>query len=205
MPGFNIEGFKSAVTRNQGLMRTNKFLMTFTPPKLLMIPGAVLKDIEFLCEQISEPGINISTHEVRRYGIGHIEKHPTINNFQDITAIFYADNSALVHATIYKWMQSIVNFNLSKGIFTINKLSDYKAPFEVAYREDYVTDINIVVYKENGKPIKTIVLRDAFPTAIADVPLNWQDQNSIARYAVQFAYSDWFFDGTESEVLSDTP
>ena len=204
MAGFNIEGFKTAVKNNRGLMRTNKFLLTFPAPVRLLtsVPTDQLRNIEMFCEQVSEPGVNISTHEVRRYGTGYIEKHPILNSFQDVTAIFYADANSTVHTIFYRWLQLILNFDMSKGVFTVNNNSDEGAPFEVEYKYDYSTDLSIVMYREDGTIIKRTVLREAFPTSISELPLNWQDANSIARYAVQFAYTDWFVDGL-SNIRAD--
>jgi len=205
MAGFNIERFKTAVQDNRGLMRTNKFLMTFAAPSVLLngvVPLNTLRYVETFCEQISEPGVNISTHEVRRYGIGHTEKHPTVNTFQDVTAIFYADGNSTIHSIFYRWIQNVINFDMSKGVFTINNNAKTNAPFELNYKKEYTTDLSIVTYREDGTIIKRTVLREAYPTSIAELPLNWQDMNSVARYAVQFSYTDWFIDGL-SDVEAD--
>jgi hypothetical protein len=63
---------------------------------------------------------------------------------------------------------------------------------ELAYKDDYAVDIKISVFKENTEEVIKIVLRQAFPTDIGDIQLNWNDTNDYMRIPVSFTYTDWY-------------
>jgi hypothetical protein len=76
----------------------------------------------------------------------------------------------------------------------LNNYKDYSGhrSYELAYKDDYAVDIRISVFKENTEEVIKIVLRQAFPTDIGDIQLNWNDTNDYMRIPVSFTYTDWY-------------
>jgi hypothetical protein len=199
MAGFNISNFISHVNAN-GLMRNNKFLVRIPYP--IGFDGiASLKEtsryMELWCDSTSLPGININTADVKRYGYGPVEKMGVTAGFNNVTLTFMSDNKALVHSFFYNWTKLISNHDARNGDF--NKQSGLVGggmvsarPYEIAYKNDYVSNIEITVFNEGSKEIMTLTLRDAFPVAVGDIQLNWADTNDFVRIPVSLTFTDIF-------------
>jgi hypothetical protein len=65
-------------------------------------------------------------------------------------------------------------------------------PWELAYKYEYVSDVEVIVFNEQGNDVLTVVLREAYPTFVGDVQLNWGDTNNIARIPVTMTVYDWY-------------
>jgi len=93
-------------------------------------------------------------------------------------------------------MQQIVNYSTSGG--DMASVSDM-LPYEIAYRDDYSATITIKFY--NPHPTGTnntyyeTVLYDAFPTAVGEVDLAWENNDSYATLPVSFSYDRIRFAG----------
>jgi hypothetical protein len=205
MPGFNIEAFKAEVNQKAGFQRTNRFLMTFPTPRLLVglsYDGAfdgsgfpnmeVNRNIEMWCESITLPGYQLMTHDVRRWTYGPIEKRPFAPNFSQLQAVFLADGDGAIWRFFNDWTQSIIPHDTDRGINGPSKRGYSGEAYEVQYKSLYVTELNIYTYHENGDPIQNIVCREAFPSQIGDVSLNWGDNNNLVRLQITFDFLDWF-------------
>ena len=193
MAGFNIETFKAKVKDRNGFMRNNRFLMTFpTPTGLFSRSGAwaVNRDIEFWCESVTLPGYQLMTHDVRRWTYGPSEKRPFAPNFTPLQCSFLVDNKGDIMNFFHDWLQSIIPHDTDQGINAPSRFGGL--PYEVRYKVDYVTELNIYTYSETGEPIQNIVCKEAFPSSIVDIPLSWGDTNNVVRLQVTFDYLDWF-------------
>lgn len=185
---FNIEDFLSAIDVKGGVLRSNHFKVFFTPPPVLSGRLDEFRDMEFLAEAVTLPGVNLSTHEVRRYGYGSVEKRVLAPTFTDCNVTFIGDGYGDVHRVIHDWISSAIPFNMSQGIQSGAYLVDYKA--------NYATDLHILLYndREATEHIVDLTLREAYPIAMTDTNFAWADTNNYARFTVQFAYIDWFLE-----------
>lgn len=193
MAGFNIEGFKSTVNRRGGFMRNNRFLMTFpTPLRMIGRENAqfVNQDIEFWGESVTLPGYQLMTHDIRRWTIGPAEKRPFAPNFTPLQCTFLVDNKGDIIRFFQDWMQCIIPHDTEMGM---NSTSSFNGmPYELKYKMDYITELNIYTFTETGKPIQNVICKEAFPSSIVDIPLSWGDTNNLVRLQVTFDYLDWF-------------
>lgn len=190
MAGFNIEAFKAVTTAKGGFMRNNRFLMTFPMPQTMLDHMDVGRTIEFWGENVNLPGYQLVTHDVRRWTYGPIEKRPFAPNFTPLQCTFLIDNDSEILRFFNNWMQSIMPHDTEAGM---NNGSNYGGlPYELKYKEQYVTDLNIYTYSETGEPVLNIVCKEAFPSHVVDIPLSWEDTNNIAKLQVTFDYLDWY-------------
>ena len=195
---FNIGEFKATLNRYGGVLRSNKFVVRMTPPPFIRDAG-VSRDLEYFAEQATLPGVNLSSHDVRRYGYGPIEKRPIGHTFTDLSVTFIADGRGEMHRFFYNWLNFIspYNFDTSNSLY----LMDYKIRYVtsldiVTLNEAGVSSINSPgrVSDERGAFRSTAVtVREAFPISLSDVQLNWSEMNNHARFTVQFAYVDWSY------------
>ena len=193
MPGFNIEDFKSELRSRNGVMRNNRFLITFPPPTVLQRNGpaaSMNRSIEFWCESINLPGYQLMQHDTRRWTYGPSEKRPFAPNFQSLQCSFIADGKGEIWTFFNNWLQYILSHNTPNGFNNPSGFGGY--PYELAYKVDYVTELNIAVFDETGKKQINIICKEAFPSQVIDTNFNWADTNSTAKVGVVFEYLDWF-------------
>lgn len=207
---FNIAEFNSVIAQNGGPLRSNKFRVRFLPPAVLGNQIEAFRHLEYMAEQAALPGVNLSTHEVRRYGYGPIEKRPLNTTFTDANFTFIADGNADIHRLFYNWIEAISPFNMSEGIGPSTYLLQYK--------QTYVTDLHVQVFNGKGsttdedadgneivtppEPVIDLVLREAFPVSLADNQFTWSEMNNYAKFSVQFAYHDWYLERNPSSRLA---
>ena len=195
MPGFNIEDFKSELNFRNGVMRNNKFLITFPSPRVMLGTGGeaalMNRSIEFWCESINLPGYQLMQHDTRRWTYGPSEKRPFAPNFQSLQCSFIADGKGDVWKFFNNWLQKILPHDTDRGFNAISNFGGY--PYELEYKVNYVTELNIAVFDETGKkkPVN-IICKEAFPSQVIDTNLNWADTNNTAKVGVVFEYLDWF-------------
>lgn len=197
---FNINEF-IAVTSEKGVLKNNKFMMQFpTPQGLLGGPNSpsasrVNREMEMWCTTSNLPGAILESHAVRRYGVGVTQNRPFLPRFDKLRCEFLMDGAAENHTYFHLWRNMIVNSDRGQSINTPtsrvgNKTDIY--PYEVAYRNDYVVDITLHVFDDRADIVQTYIFREAYPELIADIPLGWDRRNEVARFNVDFAFTDWY-------------
>jgi hypothetical protein len=181
--GGRVESFLSQI-REASVARTNLFDVTLTAPRILTGNPTAPK-ISFFAEGASLPGVNIQTTDVNRYGYGPHEKVPYTSQTNDITLSMIGDGRGEIYKFFYNWMQGIVrsDYDVSSAKVSKNGLSAY----EVEFKTEYSTVMNIKTYDEQNSVILEYELTDAFPINVPDVALNWSDANMM-QFSVTFAF-----------------
>lgn len=200
MPGFNIASFNSLIETN-GLQKTNKFKVTVPiPVGMLKMPNyaALSKTaqwMEYFADSAIIPGAILGSHVNLRYGYGPFEKKPTSPVFEDLPLSFIGDGLGGIHNFFMTWMLMINNFDMSDGINPANTrtVSGHQMrPYHLSYKYEYMSDVNVIAYNDAGYETMNIVLREAWPTMVGNLPMNWQDQNQIAKVPVVLTFMDWY-------------
>lgn len=195
MPGFNIQEFKSVLDGNRGLMRNNKFLVEFPPPRKLQGITGMSNVLSFYCKGAPLPGIGILTSDVYRYGYGPIERKPYGTVFNDAMMHFYVDANNQVRKWFRQWTRLIVNADMPNGIQSRNSSTGQDA-YEFSYKTDYAIDIRITSFDPDGNPIISVVMCEAYPNYIGDVIQDWEDKNSSMIMPVSITFRDWYEENT---------
>lgn len=199
---FNIEEFRSELGKRGSVMKTNRFLVTFPMPiGLFDGTGELLRanqgfnrtttsKVEYWCESVNLPGYQLLTHDVRRWTYGPAEKRPFAPNFTQLQCNFISDGRGRIYNLFNDWMNLIMPHDTKDGFNADSKYGGNA--YEVKYKTQYVTDLNIKVFSESGKEILTLVCKEAFPSHMLDIPLNWGDTNSYVKFQVAFDFLDWY-------------
>lgn len=193
MPGFNVENFKSELNKRNGVMRNNRFLLTFATPRVLLeseYTSDLNRSMEFWCESVNLPGYQLMQHDTRRWTYGPAEKRPFAPNFQSLQCSFIADGNAEIWTFFNEWLQYILPHDADQGFNNPSGFGGY--PYELAYKVDYVTELNIAVFDETGKNKINLICKEAFPSQVIDTNLSWADTNGTAKVGVVFEYLDWY-------------
>jgi len=185
---FSIDDFKANIGRNGGLLKNNRFLVRIPTPTILtgrsvggVNTAQTGRILEYYAESVSVPGISLQTSELRRQGIGNLEKAPFGAAFTDCNVTFRIDQKSQVWNLFQAWIDTIYNYNMSRGTY-----------FELAYKDEYATTLTIFVYNEVTPKYPTMIvdLVDAFPVSISDLSLNWGSSEHI-RLNVRFNFLSW--------------
>lgn len=200
-----IERFKGVLNK-YGIQPTNLFRVSIAMPKVfgnlsyfynsqvnLPVGGlesATKEILGFYCTDINLPGISMASTEVRRYGVGPIQRVPYSPIFADTTFTFLADGRGVIHTFFMEWMRRMINYTRSGN--TLQAQLQYGEPYEVEYKSNYQSPgIQIEVFDKTGKRIQVIVMYDAYPLNIGEVMMSYANTDEIARIPVTFTFRDF--------------
>jgi hypothetical protein len=198
---FNIAEFQANIAAGGGLMKKNKFLVNITPPTSILGRSAggtslysVGRTLEFYAESASIPGISLQTSELRRQGVGNLEKAVYGAALTDVDIRFTIDQYTENFKFFQMWMDTIYNYNPSRG-----------TEYEMEYKDSYCTTLTIFVYNEiePEQPIMILDLYDAFPVSISDIGLDWGGSD-IMKLNVRFNFLSWLHAPLKWQHLNDT-
>lgn len=203
--GFNIETFNAYVAE-KGFQRTSKFLVRMHIPPLMQsdpILSNSMKLIEFYCMAASFPGYTLALHENLRYSHGPAEKKPFGPVFSEISFVFLGDAEGHINKFFNTWLTCMVNKDMRDGVENEFQPKTIKAhglasepidQFEIAYKLDYATTVEIVMFADSGNRSNRAVLLEAYPVRIEDSPLNWGEKANISPVQVTFTFLTWHID-----------
>ena len=211
---FDLSEFRSNVL-DKGVMRTQFFYVTINNPPALV--GAFnTRDLTLRCEAAALPGIDLTdASQGPRYGYGPAEFIPSNIAIRPITLTFVLDEGVSVgadnkggsdvQAYFMTWLNSIVNFHNPGGTApsvgnkpsttVTHKGTNYQA-YEVGYRDDYATSVDITVLNAVGEKTTTVKLYQAFPINVSPVELSWGENDQIARIQVTMTYRSFEYNMT---------
>ena len=162
---FNISNFLSEIQKT-GVLHTNKFMVD-----ILSGNSDLVKSINLRAENVNIPGVNLDITQVKRYGIGPFQKIATGIIFPDVSISFIDDSVNTVWKYLYQWFNGIFQYtgNSNKPLYTFS------------YKDNYVADILIHIYSNDGTEVTRINLKEAFPTILGDVSMGWSNNNQIFK------------------------
>lgn len=187
---FDVKLFASNIQK-YGTIQNNKFEVKFNRiPKGLQSTYAYPEVDRLLIARantIRVPGNTLDAYENRRYGIGPKNSTVTNINYQPINISFIETADGNISKFFYDWTNLI--FNVGPEITSYN----------VAYKDDYITEVDILVYNNWGKPTNAegrdskpsikYSLYEVFPLTVSDNDLAWDETNSLLKVNVSFAFS----------------
>jgi len=194
---FNVSDFASTINSVGGLVKSNKFQVIITPN----VQIGDNRIMSFMCDQATVPGVTWTTADVRHTGYGNFAKRPTNATFTDVQLQFFVDSDSNVMEYFHRWMANINNFDRSNA-GARNGLDLY----HFNYPDEYQAVIDIIVFDDNQKRTTEIKLNDAFPVAIGDQQLSWENTNSLLKLSVTIAYDSWssnHFDASSTNTSTD--
>ncbi len=172
--------------RKNGVARTNLFEVTITPPRML-VGNETTRKLSLYAEGAQLPGLFLQTDDtIKRFGVGPQEHVPYSAQVNDTTITFIGDGRGEIYKFFYSWLQGIVRADRSPVIGSQPDRAG-KIAYEVEFKEEYATTINIRTFDEAGQTILSYDLEAAFPKSIPDVSLSWSE-SSLMQFGIQFSY-----------------
>lgn len=155
----------------------------------------------FWCTEAMLPGLDLAVAPILQYGYGAPEKRPVGKpQFGECQITINCDAKGTQWTFFKKWLEIINNFDTSEGIDGIGGdigaglggTAGINDPYEVSYKEDYLSFAVISMYSDNGDEILTVVLNECYPISLSNLRLDWGQTDSIAKFGVALTYRDWF-------------
>lgn len=212
---FNVNQFKSSLHRFGGPAHNGLFQVIFTNTPSLPGTSARSRDLSFFCKSVAIPSINLQTSEYQAVA-ARPKQFPTGITSEQVSAIFMLDSNHQILSFLHGWMQKVLNYSTSGGAMSE---VDGMLPHEVGYKDEYScrmiiryystynnvtgfgntfnTVLNVLDFLSGGNYYE-VVLDNAFPIAVGDVDLSWDNQNSFATVGVGFSYDEIKYDGERS-------
>jgi len=168
----NISDFKAKLAG--GGARSNQFKVTMPFPGYASVGGEI-EDLAFLCRATSIPSMEIANINVPFRGRAiKIAGDRTIPSW---SVTVYNDTNFRLRNAFERWQNGINNMSDNEGL--TNPV-------------DYQVDAFLDHLDRNGNTIKSYTLRGVYPTAIAAIPLDYDEKTTIEEFEVTLEYQ--FFD-----------
>lgn len=200
---FGINEFRSEINLN-GILQTNRFLVMISmPPGLRELSKEFGGPNEFgdrytdaddflimRCESVVIPGVQFATEDnIRRHGIGQIEKRPYLPVFNPVRLQFIVDRNAKVIKFFHDWTNAIVGYNTDLGM-SPKPDSGVRKPYLLRYPDNYMSPtIRIWVYNPHNIQSFGAKLYTAYPIITSDINLNWGSENEAMKFDVVMQYT----------------
>ena len=224
MAGFNVNEFSAKMGSYGGLAKTNKFLIRITPP--LWYSTAKLKEytateveilgeanstgdkplaepnmLSFMCDTTVLPGKQLAVMDYRPEGFGRISQLPTDIIHDPLTSTFFCDAEHRVQRFFQMWLQEITN----TGSIVDGPLATHsdRTSFEMSYKSNYRATVEIYFFNDNGGEVMKYTFLDAFPKQIGAITIGWEQNDTIAKLPIEWAYSTYtvFRESLDTEVF----
>ena len=164
----NINDFKAKLAG--GGARANQFKVVMPFPGYAQVGGEI-EDLAFLCRAAAIPAMTIANIDVNFRGKAvKIAGDRTIPNW---TITVLNDTNFKLRNAFERWQNGINNMTDNEGL--TNPV-------------DYQVDAFVDHLDRNGNTIKSYTLRGAFPTAIGEIELTYDEATAIEQFEVTFNY-----------------
>jgi hypothetical protein len=166
----NIADFKAQMIG--GGARPNQFRVELTFPSYVTLGVVAGQRAQFLCKAAQLPASTIETLPVLYRG--RPVNFAGERTFQPWTVTIYNDTTFGIRNVLEQWQSGIQNYNTTNG--RINPT-------------EYQVDLSVHQLDRNGATIKSYKFVDAFPTTISAIGLDYEQQNAIEQFDVEFQYN----------------
>ena len=166
----NIADFKAQMIG--GGARPNQFRVDLTFPSYVGLGAIAGQRAQFLCKAAQLPASTIETLPVLYRG--RPVNFAGERTFQPWTVTIYNDTTFGIRNALEQWQSGIQNYNTTDGRTNPS---------------DYQVDLTVTQLDRSGAEIKSYKFVDAMPTLIGAIALDYEQQNAIEMFDVEFTYN----------------
>ena len=205
----DIGRFRAEINKN-GVLQNNKYEVLITAPKYIIGNvgdeiGVSGTDLTLRCISAQLPGASIATIDSHpRYGYGPIDPMPYSFTTNDCMMTFLLDSNSKVHRFFYNWNNYVVNTR-AIGMSDLSLPTGKKGwkPFEVGYKSDYATTIQVSLFDNAGRRVAIASLYNAWPKTLPPFDVSFENTNDLIKLPIDFAYSDFEWDHVSDFIYSE--
>jgi hypothetical protein len=176
----NINDFKARL--RGGGARANQFKVTLPFPGYSAVGGETA-DLAFLCTATSIPGMTLSTVQVPFRG--RVLNLVGDRTFGAWSMTVLNDTDFKIYRGLERWMNGMNSHQENLGLFVDN-----------AGYNTYATNVEVKQLNQIGSTVKTYSLKNAFPSALSQIELSYDQATQIEEFTVTFQYDYWSNDNT---------
>lgn len=173
---FNINSFK-VNGLPWGGARPSLFQVQVTPPPTLPLNPEAFRKLVFTCRAAELPESTISNIEIPYFG--RRIKVAGERSFADWSITVMNDEDFSVRSMFEAWQNAINTMQ-----------TNIRLP-EAAFEQYKAFAVDVTQFAKDGEVLRVYQLIGAFPTQLSGVTLNWDSQNAIEEFTVNFAYDYW--------------
>lgn len=195
---FNVQNWKTRVDGTFVFNNRYDFTITFpttstfptaftglAPPGFTTPLSTILTMLTDRCIATALPGQSIRSSDANRHGLGVHEKMPFGLAYTDLPATFIADNKQDACHTFWKaWLEHTASSQLNNNGRTAGTIE---------YKDNLTATIQINEYDMDGSKIASVYIFEAYPLAVNDAEISWNDTNKLMMYNVVLTYYNWAF------------
>jgi hypothetical protein len=174
----DISAFKAQMI--QGGARANQFRVSIQFPTIVPNGALAGRKLEFLAKSAQLPQSSLS--EVQVMYRGRPVYFAGEREFDAWSIEVYNDNDFVVRNAFEAWVDSIQNSANTNGI-------QQPALYQV--------DMSVIQTDRNDREVKRYIFKDAFPTVVGAIQLDWDQNNQIEVFPVSFRYN--YFESPTSQ------
>lgn len=165
----SISDFKAQMIA--GGFRPNQFQCSIIFPAAVGA-GNIGQSIQFLAKSSQLPASTVSSVQVSYRG--RPVKFAGEREFQPWSIEVYTDTDFAVRDAFEKWIEFMQNSASTGGSLLPSS---------------YQADLQVQALDRNDAVVKTYTFKDAFPTEVGQIALDWESNNQIASFPVTFDYN----------------
>lgn len=165
-----------------GGARPNQFFVQLTFPQY--VTGGIVAgtQAQFMCKAAQLPASSIENIQVLYRG--RPVNFAGERTFQPWTITVYNDTSFGIRNAFESWQSGIQNYSATNGLTNVTA---------------YQKDMDVIQLDRNGAPVKTYKFVDAFPVSIGAIALDFDQQNQIETFDVEFQFN-YFVSNTSTDT-----
>lgn len=188
----NIADFKAQMIG--GGARANQFRVDLTFPNFVNLGTVAGINAQFMCKGAQLPQSTIENTQILYRG--RQVNFAGERSFAPWTVTIYNDTTFTLRNALERWSDGIMNHSQTNG--RVNP-------------RDYQVDLLVHQLDRNGATVKTYKFVDAYPTSIGPIALDYDTNNAIETFDVEFTYNYWTSNTSTSgsdfgvNVSVDTP
>lgn len=171
-----VDEFKAQLA--QGGARANQFVIQLNFPTWVAGGALAGQSAQFLCKSSQLPASSVENIQVAYRG--RPANFSGERTFAPWNISIYNSTNFNIRNALEQWQTGIQNHGATNG--------------RTAHTE-YQVDLAVIQLDRNGAPLKTYNLVNAYPTNIGEIELDYDNQNQLEIFPVQFVY-DYFTSNT---------
>lgn len=176
----NIDDFKTAL--KYGGFRPNQFKVYITfPTAMNTSQGLGAQELMYVCRAASVPLCAIQNAQLMYRG--RQVNFAGERVYQPWVATFYLDVDQRARIRFEEWSEYIREMDATNGTII---------------HENYYGSLEVIPMDRNDNPMRSYKLFDAYPANISQITLNYEANNVVAQFDVEFQYNYFTFEDVTS-------
>lgn len=172
-----ISAFKAQM--QGGGARPNQFRVELTFPAFIgSVASAAGNAAQFLCRSASLPASTVE--DIPAFYRGRPVHFAGERTFSPWSVNIFNDTNFLVRNVMERWHNVMLNYTATNGVLR---------------PADYQVDMSVYQLDRNDRIIKTYKFFDAYPTNIGQIQLDFEQNNQLENFDVEFVFNYFTTDG----------